>query len=294
MINRMKFHKIEKTNFILWAKAQEASGNTDDWVFETKEDGDWTLMEIKDKRIQLFNPRGANVTEKYPEFNGEYDFPDMTIIGEMCVFIDGVSNFNDGITHRTHLKDSWKIQNAVVEYPVTFVGFDLLKLDDIDYRNKAYKERKGLLDTIDLPSGINNLEVVKSTPLSTLIKLVDEHKEDGKILWKMIMNGGEGFIMKNLNSIYEEGKRVKTSLKLKDVQETDLWFTKYHDQPRGVVLENDNEIRVNVNGEKADEIKEIFSKQQKVFVTIRHLGPQLKSGKFRQPTFMKTVLEGGL
>ena len=35
MIKRMKFHKLEKKDFMLWTKAQQLK----DWVFEIKEDG---------------------------------------------------------------------------------------------------------------------------------------------------------------------------------------------------------------------------------------------------------------
>ena len=247
-------------------------------IAEVKEDGDRMRMIVKNKEITLLNRTGKDVTFRYPKFT-TIDLPDTTVDGEICVVNDrGISVFNDGIAHRTHLKDPALIKSAVKVYPVIFIAFDLLELENTNYRHRPFKERRDVLETIDI-------ELHKN------IQLVTQSK-DIMGLWKYVTElGGEGIVIKDLNEFYYEGKRKDAWTKVKDVNETDLYFNGYEVQPRGITLTNNDEIRVVVNGEQSKEVRNIIDDNGIVHVTIRHLGEKTKNDKYRQPTFLKLVVE---
>ena len=265
---------MERGEIELFAKVANANH-----VAQIKEDGDRMRVRIKDKKATLYNRPGKDVTEKYPEFHGEIDLPDCFLDGEICVMVDGVSKFNDGIAHRTHCNSFETITNAALNYPVTFVVFDILNLTGRDVRKYKQQERMRLLNNV--------LLVYKDAFDTNLITLIEE-SEDILSLWKKALRiGAEGIVIKNINSVYQEGKRTRSWIKVKDVNETDLMFTKYEIQNRGITIENDEGIRVVVNGAQAEEVKQAIP----CMVTIRHLGKITAKGRYRQPTFMKLVVE---
>jgi len=129
----------------------------DKWIAEIKEDGDRIRLRIKDGVLTLFNRAGKDVTFKYPELHNLYiptthnDEQSVNVFldGEMCVMDkDGVSEFNDGITHRSHLHSV--SQEDIDNYPITFIIFDLLEIDNQDIRDKPWEYRRGLLEDLQL------------------------------------------------------------------------------------------------------------------------------------------------
>lgn len=266
--------KMEKEELKLFVKV---AGNNR--VAQIKEDGDRMRIRIKDKKATLYNRPGKEVTEKYPEFHGEIDLPDCFLDGEICVIIDGVSKFSEGIAHRTHCNSIETITDGALNYPVTFVVFDILELKGLNLKTDSQQERMTML--------VGLLMSCKDRYDTDLITLIKESTNIISLWEEALRIGAEGIVIKDINAIYEDGKRSKSWLKVKDVHETDLEFTKYEIQNRGITLENEDGIRVVVNGAQAEEVKQAIP----CMVTIRHLGPKTPKGKYRQPTFMKLVVE---
>lgn len=263
---------LDKTDLLMWLGVMKGK----DWVAETKEDGDRVRMLVENKKVSLFNRHGKDVTLVYPEFKGEVDLPDCFLDGEMCVLDDkGISQFNTGISFRTHCKDANTIRSASEAHPVTYVVFDMLKRDNKDLRGFPLSARRKWLEEL-------NLGKLK------YFKLIEQSK-DIVGLWNMITSaGGEGIILKDNNAPYFEGKRSPRWLKVKNIKEVDLVFTKFEEHAKGITIESDGGIRVTCNGAQSEEVKRALVKNSFVKVTIRHLG-ETEAHKFRQPTFMKMV-----
>lgn len=247
----------------------------DDWVAETKEDGDRIRLRVQDGKVSLTNRRGKDVTEKFPEMQSFDKSRELFLDGEMCVMdSQGVSQFNTGIAFRTHCKNPDKIASAMVEYPVTFVIFDVLELDRTDLRGTPFKDRRKFLENLGLKH--SNIKIVDQfTDIPAAWSRIERRKE-------------EGLILKNLNSLYREGYRSCNWRKVKNLKEVDLKFTRYDVNPQGITVENSDGIRVLVAGRHQYDVRDTIDKAGEVELTIRHLG-ETKAGKFRQPTYMKIV-----
>ena len=267
----MLCQKLDKSDlpfFLSFARNQ--------WIAEEKFDGDRIRLQIKDGQVKLFNRRGIEVTNRYPELlslGGTSKLLD----GEMCVMDEnGVSQFNEGIAFRTHCQSPSSIQNAMERYPVTYVVFDILEASGQDLRASPLSHRREVLEDWFRGCGHPNI-------------ILSQFRHDIEDLWTEVTSkGGEGIILKKLDSPYLEGKRSSAWKKVKDIKEVDLRFNSYEVNPQGITVENPEGIRVLVAGRHQYDIRDTIDKEGSATITIRHLG-QTKAGKFRQPTYMKQV-----
>jgi len=245
----------------------------DRFIGEEKFDGDRIRMRVKDNKVTLTNRRGNDVTEKYPEIRGLKG--DFFVDGEMCVMINGISAFNEGISFRTHCKSQETIREAMNNYPVTYCVFDVIEHNGKDLRDQSWTDRRKILEGLDLNH--KNIEISKVS-------------NDIMSLWTEVTSkGGEGVIIKDVNGVYTENKRSSLWRKVKDVHEVDLTFTKFERHPKGITLENKEGIRVVVNGFQAEEVVQQITRNGQIVGTINHLGNVTANGKFRQPTWKKLV-----
>jgi len=244
------------------------------WVCEEKFDGDRIRLHLKDGKVSLHNRRYRDHTATFPEMHSFTHDKELLLDGEMCVIIDGVSEFNEGIAFRTHCKNPNVIASAMKSHPVTFVVFDILEYDGRDIRDKPLRERRAILDSLNL-----------SHPN---IKVCNQFTDIINQWTRMAAEGREGLILKDLNSKYKEGYRSASWRKVKNILEVDLKFTKYDVNNAGITVENNDGIRCLVAGRNAPEVKAMIDKVGTATLTINHLG-QTKTGKFRQPTYNKIV-----
>jgi ATP-dependent DNA ligase len=268
----MLCHDLNKAELPIFA----ADANSE-WIAEIKFDGDRIVMKATKDSIVLKNRRGDLVTDIYPEF---WDIKgDWVLDGEMCVMnSNGVSEFNEGITHRSHCKDMVKIREAMKGYPVTFVVFDILEYAGEDMKDKSWVERRSLLEQI-WNDKLKHNNMVLSEYNTNIIEM-----------WqKAVDRKEEGIILKRRDSVYTDS-RSRTWLKVKDVKEIDLKFTKLEQHNKGITIETDYGIRVTVNGERSKQVQRLINENGSANVTIRHLG-ETKAHRFRQPTYLKIVDE---
>lgn len=97
-------------------------------------------------------------------------------------------------------------------------------------------------------------------------------------------------MFKNLEGIYEEGKRSWNNLKYKFKIQKVIRFTDYSENPAGVRISNKDDFAVQVgNLNSAREVANIIDKFGEVDVVVEGL-ELLKSGKLRMPIFKGVVM----
>ena len=244
--------KIEKTELPLFLLAV---GNK--WIAEEKYDGDRIRARITNGKVSLFNRRGINVTERYPEFKATHLDKDMFLDGEMCVLDkNGLSKFNEGIAFRTHCTTSSSIMEASEAYPVTLIVFDVLELEGRDIRHLSWTDRRVILENLEL-----------GVPFK-----VSPYSENVLELWKSVTaKGGEGVILKKRDASYSEGKRSSSWRKVKDIKENDITVTKFTDNGKGIRVESDEGIAVQVSGYHAPPLRALLKTgkcKAKITITI--------------------------
>jgi len=122
-------------------------------------------------------------------------FPELTLKSMRACILDGelvstTGKFNE-IQHRANRING--IVQAIRDYPVYYVVFDIIEADGIDLRKVPLIKRKEILRELVIPS--DNV-------------LVAQFVEDGEALFEaMVANGYEGVIGKHKSGTYQEGKR---------------------------------------------------------------------------------------
>jgi len=263
--------KIEKTSL-----PDFIAVSGDQWVAEEKFDGDRIRLQVKDGKMSLITRSGKIVTDRYPELHSFPVSRDLFLDGEMCCLDEnGLSQFNEGIAFRTHCQSSEKIRAAAITHPVTYVIFDIIGIDKDDIKDKPWSVRREILDGL----GLDHPACVLSAVQYDVMKL-----------WSYVTGrGGEGIILKKVNSPYSEGRRSSNWKKVKDIQEADVRVTKFSVNPKGIRVETDDGIACQVSGYNAPPVQAVLEARGEALITIRHLGWTGK--KYRQPTFAKIVIQ---
>ncbi|MFF5080641.1 non-homologous end-joining DNA ligase [Actinoplanes sp. NPDC000266] len=120
------------------------------WSYEFKWDGVRVLALFAGGPPVLFARSGAVVTAAYPEIAG-LRLPEGTLLdGEMVVLdAKGRPSFT-ALAERMHVRDSSKAARLAVTAPVTYMIFDLLYHDGLDYTGLPYLARREKLEELDL------------------------------------------------------------------------------------------------------------------------------------------------
>lgn len=182
----------------------------DAWGFEPKWDGVRTLA-ICDTDTRLVSRNGKNVTAGYPELTSLHDrlvALDAVVDGEIVAMEEGRPSFQR-LQQRMHVRDQSKVERLAARIPVTFVAFDLLRLDGEDLTARPLTERRALLQEA--------LVADDRTQLSPQVV------GDGVALYGAAVEQGlEGIVAKRLDSRYEAGKRSQAWLKIKVTFDADV------------------------------------------------------------------------
>ncbi len=174
------------------------------WFFELKYDG-YRLLAIREAgRVVLKFRSGRDATRTFPEIAralAALPYPRLTVDGEVVVLDDSGKPSFQRLQIRAQRSRDADIQTAMVEYPATFFGFDLLTYGDFDLRSFPLRRRKQWLERI-LP---------KRGPL----RYADHFEETGRELFESVVKLGlEGIVAKKSDSPYRSGKRSDEWLKI--------------------------------------------------------------------------------
>lgn len=163
------------------------------WQHEVKWDGLRVLADVSVEGLRLTNRNEVDVTTAYPELTalvGQLP-PDVLLDGEVVALDSAGRPSFSLIASRFHLRDG-KALRASQAIGVTYMVFDVLRLDGRPLLSSPLTERRTLLDALPLPAPWH----------------VTEAYEDGPALASATAAQDlEGVVSKRLASVYRPGVR---------------------------------------------------------------------------------------
>ena len=176
---------------------------------EYKLDGERVQIHKQMDKIILFSRRLENITQYYPDI--------IENVGKSITVNEGIFeaeivpiNENTGeflpFQELMHRRRKYKLEEAVLQYPITVNFFDVLYFDDKNCLNLEYTKRREILE-----------KIVKEDNFSKLVpmSLVKNENEVEDFLENSINSGCEGLMLKTPNAGYRAGARGSNWLKLK-------------------------------------------------------------------------------
>jgi bifunctional non-homologous end joining protein LigD len=156
------------------------------WSFEVKWDGFRALVSTEDG-LRVRSRRGWDMTETVPELAALP--PGLVLDGELVAWRDGDPYFPDVCA---------RVLNRDASIPITFVAFDVLRMDGENMMDAWFEERRAALVRL---------------PLRPPTSVVAETFADGAALFDAVCKLGlEGVVAKRLSSRYRANQRgwIKT------------------------------------------------------------------------------------
>jgi len=164
-----------------------------DWVFEMKWDGYRGIAVCDGEDVQLVSRNGLDMTATYPDVTNalsDLGLSDTILDGELVAFgPNGAPSFH-------------ALQNG--NGRVSYLVFDVLRLDGTDVTGAPYSARRHALEELDLKNGSLRVPPVFE---GALTEAVEASRELGL----------EGVVAKRTDSRYRVGKRSAAWVKLKHV-----------------------------------------------------------------------------
>lgn len=200
----------DKLYFPMLAKSKDEIFDDPNWLFEPKFDGIRCIAYVTKDKTTLVN-RGMNdITSRFPEIHICLSGIDSAVIdGELCCFTGEINSppyFQYMQTRMHRIKDIEIYSN---KYPSTFVGFDILEINNTYIGDCPLSDRKNALQLcmkiILNPNSDTNQ--FSSYPVNGLIG-------KGQEMMKQLI-GWEGVMAKRLDSKYTPGYRSSNWLKIK-------------------------------------------------------------------------------
>jgi bifunctional non-homologous end joining protein LigD len=178
------------------------------WALEIKWDGVRALVYVAEGRVRAVGRRGIDATSRYPELQALADLlPDQTAVidGEVVAFdSEGRPSF-ERLQNRMHVNHP--DARLIRQVPVHYVAFDLPYLSGHELYDLPYRDRRALLDGLELSAGpIEAPPYLHGAEVEQVRELREYTREQGL----------EGLIAKRLDSPYRPGRRVDYWLKVKN------------------------------------------------------------------------------
>ena len=170
-----------------------------EWTHEVKWDGIRVLADCSAGRVRFVSRNGNVVTAAWPDLaTPPLGARDLLVDGEIIALNeDGVPDFRV-LQERMHVRSAAAVARLVDKVPVTFMVFDLLRLDGTDLTAQPLDRRRARL-TEELADGAWQ---------------VPGAYDDGAMLHDATRQQGlEGIVSKRLSSRYHFGRRSKDWLK---------------------------------------------------------------------------------
>ena len=160
----------------------------DGWAFELKYDGFRAIVSTED-RLRVRSRRAWNMTERVPELR---ELPSGLVLdGELVAFNEA------GAPHWPLVVE--RVLHGNTAIPLTFVAFDMLRVDGHDVTCNPWHQRRALLEGVWLDCGCARLAEVF---------------DDGQALFDAVVSFGlEGIVAKRRAGIYRSGYRGWTKVK---------------------------------------------------------------------------------
>ena len=182
----------------------------DQWVHEIKWDGVRLLAETRGGSVRLTNRSEIDVTAAYPEIVATLgDLPDGVMLdGEVIAFDANGRPTLQAIASRMHVRDPLRTSRLAVSRPVTYMIFDLLRVNGADVTSRPLSERRRLLEQLDIPA-------VTGRHLGSQVWQMSEQHDDGLALSHATREAElEGVVSKRRESPYVPGARSDAWVKV--------------------------------------------------------------------------------
>ena len=176
------------------------------WSYELKWDGMRVVAFLDDDGVRLQSSNGNSATNSFPELSALSEllvgFDSLILDGEVVAIGDaGIPDFVR-LQQRMHVHDREDALRRSVDVPISYAIFDVLAVNGNDTLRLPLRDRRALLEQIVEP-GSHWL-------------LAESHTDDPRALLDVVLRAGlEGLIAKRLDSVYEEGKRSRSWIKVK-------------------------------------------------------------------------------
>jgi DNA polymerase LigD, ligase domain len=172
-----------------------------EWAHEIKWDGMRVLADVADGRLRLSSRNENDVTTSFPELStlaGPGMPDDMLLDGEVVALDAGLPSFS-ALSERMHVSSVRRAGRLAVTRPVTYMVFDLLRLDGVDLTAQPLAQRRATLEGIGL-AGPNT-------------QVPPTYDDGGALQIATLEQGLEGVVSKRLSSRYSPGRRSPDWLK---------------------------------------------------------------------------------
>jgi len=180
-----------------------------DWSYEFKWDGVRAIAEVRAGSVRLWARSGSEITAAYPELAGlGAVVADAVLDGEIVAFdVAGRPSFV-ALAERMHVRDPHRAARLAATLPVTYMIFDLLRLDGADLTGAPYERRRAALESLDL-AGPSWLVPPAFRDGAATMAAVRDHEL-------------EGVVAKRVTSVYRPGVRSPDWVKHKRELTEDL------------------------------------------------------------------------
>ena len=176
----------------------------DDWLHEVKWDGMRVVVDAAGDRTRLWSRNENDVSVSFPEIQGlagALRGRDVLLDGELVVFApdDGGRPSFGRLAERMHVANPRRAGALAEAIPVTYLAFDLLRLDGQDLLQEPLARRRELLESVGVAAARWQ---------------VPPAYDDGSMLLTATEEQGlEGVVSKRRSSRYEPGTRTRHWLK---------------------------------------------------------------------------------
>jgi bifunctional non-homologous end joining protein LigD len=188
------------------AKLGRLPKDEDAYAFEVKWDGVRTVASVDAGHVTLTGRNGSDFTPRYPEVRALGDALGarrLMLDGEVVAFDSHGRPSFERLQSRMHLVSASAVRRRMRDIPVAYVIFDLLWLEGHSTLGLAYRDRRKLLDELELEGPSWRVPAYR--------------EGDGRALLEAtVAQGLEGVVAKRLDSIYEPGRRSSAWIKVKN------------------------------------------------------------------------------
>jgi len=271
---------IKSEDFMLCESVTEDEAkllNDKENIANIKFDGCRIIAVVMNNQAVLVNRKGGICNFQFEEVVEDVSkMPDGIYDGEVISHCD---TFNK-LQRRSGTRDRRKQVELRKEIPVKYMVFDILNINKTYITYKPLKERIEILTKVfeefnkKFTDRKHCIEMAEYKPIKEMLDIA--HREDR-----------EGVVVKNLMSFYQH-KRSRDWLKCKFWNEKDLKMTKCSLNPKGIRLENDEGISVQVSGEQAKEVQKLLQEKGEVTISVQYL-EETETKMLRFPSFKKIV-----
>ena len=194
------------------ASAARMPVHDQEWAFEIKWDGVRAITYWQPRQLRIESRNLNDVSARYPELRAlglQLGSREAVLDGEIVAFDEHGRPSFELLQQRMHVSSESIIRRLSREAPVSYVIFDLLYLDGHTTIKLPYRERRALLDELEL----------RGAAWQTPAYHVGEGRE---LLAAAAEQRLEGVVAKRLDSPYRPGKRTDEWLKIKNVNRQEL------------------------------------------------------------------------